>query len=346
MSDAPHVSVLMPVRDAAPWLGEAAASVLAQDGVSLELIAVDDGSTDAGASMLAELAASDERVRLHATLDGARGIANALSLGLAMARGRWVARVDADDLMLAGRLAMQAAALDREPELFGVTCRVAAFPGAELRDGMREYLEWQNSLLTPCEIARDRFIESTALHPTWMMRTEALRALGGWRDADWAEDWDLLLRAMEAGLPIRRLPDTLLQWRVHPQQATRNDARYSEASMMRARAHFLARHLAPIRNGRPLWVLGAGPVGKALIKALTLEGIVAAGLVDVDERKIGGIVRGNGHAWRVIAHSQLRDMSPRPFAISAIAGAQARARVRTELARWSWQETEDFVVAA
>jgi len=93
-------------------------------------------------------------------------------------------------------------------------------------------------------------------------------------------------------------------------------------------------------------VLGAGPVGKSLIKGLARHGIVAHGLADVDPRKIGGVVRGAGHRWRVVAHPALRTMTPRPFAVSAVAGAAARARVRAELNGWAWSEGADFVVAA
>ncbi|HYB99443.1 MAG TPA: glycosyltransferase [Candidatus Limnocylindrales bacterium] len=346
-SDAPAISVLMPVRDAQPWLGDALESVLAQSEPAFELLAVDDGSSDDSARLLHEHAQRDARVRPLQTRSTARGIVEALNLGLAVARGTRIARMDADDLMHPCRLAMQSAMLDDDPSLFGVTCRTRAFPESEAGDGMREYLAWQNGLATPAQIALERFVECPALHPTWMLRADVLRErLGGWRDAGWAEDWDLMLRAHELGLAIRRVPETLMSWRQHARQACRSDSRYGEESMMRLRAHFLARFLAPIEKGRGLWILGAGPVGKRLVKALAGEGVVADGLVDVDPRKIGGVVRGGGRSWPVIAHTHLGELSPRPFAVSAVAGAAARLRVRAELARIGWTEPDDFVLAA
>ena len=83
-----------------------------------------------------------------------------------------------------------------------------------------------------------------------------------------------------------------------------------------------------------------------MVAALARRGVVADGLADVDARKIGGVVRGAGHRWRVVAHPALRPMTPRPFAVSAVAGAAARARVRAKLAGWGWHEGADFVVAA
>jgi glycosyltransferase involved in cell wall biosynthesis len=343
-----RISVAMPVRDAGVWVGEALASVLRQTETSFEVLAVDDGSSDGSRGILEEFARRDSRVRILETSPAARGIVAALNLALAAARAPYLARMDADDRMHPERLARQAAALDADPTLFGVTSRSAAFPAEELRDGMRAYLDWQNGLLTPADLARDRFIESPLLHPSVMFCVQPLRDnLSGWRDLGRPEDWDLFLRVFEADLRIARLPELLLEWRLHARQSTRTHPRYSEESLLALRAHFLARHLAPVvAGGRPIWILGAGPVGKALVKALAVEGVVAEGLADVDPRKIGGVVRGAGRHWPVVAHETLRPITPRPFAVSAVAGAVARGRVRTELGRWGWSEGADFVVAA
>lgn len=344
----PRISIAMPVRDAAPWLGECLASIAAQTEPSFELLAVDDGSTDASRAILEAAAQRDARVRVLQTRADGRGIVAALNLALEAARTPYLARMDADDRMHPERLARQAARLDADASLFGVAARAAAFPAESLRDGMRGYLDWQNALVTPDDLARERFVESPVLHPSVLLRTDVVRTvLGGWHETAWPEDWDFFLRAFEAGLRIARVPDVLVEWRLHERQLTRTHARYSEDALMEARAFHLARHLGGVTGeARSLWVLGAGPVGKCLVKALARRGVVASGLADVDPRKIGGIVRGAGHAWRVIEHAALRGMSPRPFAVSAVAGAPARTRVRAGLASWGWQEGGDFVVAA
>ncbi len=337
----------MPVRDAAPWLAECLASIATQTEPSFELVAVDDGSTDASRAILDAAARRDARVRVLQTRSDDRGIVAALNVALGAARAPYLARMDADDRMLPHRLAVQAATLDSDASLFGVASRATAFPPEALRDGMRAYLEWQNALVSPEDLARDRFVESPVLHPSVLLRTDAVRAaLGGWRETAWPEDWDFFLRAFAAGLRIARVPDVLLEWRLHDRQLTRTHGRYSEEALMEARAFHLARHLEVVAGRRPLWILGAGPVGKRLVKALARRGAVASGLADVDPRKIGGVVRGAGRSWRVVEHGSLREVAPRPFAVSAVAGAPARARVRAELGSWGWAEGDDFVVAA
>ena len=347
-SPKPLASIALPVRDAAPWLGECLDSVLAQTEPSFEVLAVDDGSTDESRSILEKYEARDDRIRLLETRADARGIAAALNVALEAARAPYLVRMDADDRMHPERIARQIAVLERDATLFGVTCRTEALSDAPVPDGMQAYLDWQNSLATPDDIARDRFIETPVLHPSVVLRTDVVRRiLGGWHDAAWPEDWDFFLRAFEAGLRIARVPEVLLEWRLHDRQSTRTHARYSEESLLDLRSYYLARHLERVRaSDRSLYVLGAGPVGKALIKALAAHGVVANGLADVDARKIGGVVRGAGQRWRVVDYRDLEAMRPRPFAVSAVAGAVARERIRRLLAAWSWSEGEDFLFAA
>src|SRR5690606_33474408 len=103
----PIVSVLLPFRDAAPTLAEALDSVLAQEGPRLEVLAVDDGSTDSGREIVESRAARDPRVVPLRTVEARRGIVAALSLAASRARGALLGRMDADDVCLPGRLARQ-----------------------------------------------------------------------------------------------------------------------------------------------------------------------------------------------------------------------------------------------
>jgi glycosyltransferase involved in cell wall biosynthesis len=346
----PEISVLMPVRDAADWLVEAVESVRAQSTASWELVCVDDGSRDASARMLDDLAQRDARIRVLATRAGARGIVAALNAGLAVARGRAVARMDADDVALPGRFAEQLALLDAEPWLAAVSCRVEGFPAHALGEGMQRYLEWQNALVTPSELRRDRFVESPIVAPTLLVRTAFLRdVLCGWTDRGWPEDWDLVLRLHEHGGGIARVPRALHRWRQHPRQATRVDSRYDASRLLAARAHFLARYLARVAadGRRAVWLLGAGPVGKTLAEALADEGCTIAGFAEVDPRKIGNTVRRAGRRWPVSAMSDLLAAGPSArFAVASVGRAGARERIRELLCATGWVEERDFIAAA
>src|SRR4029453_3293129 len=116
----------------------------------------------------------------------------ALNEGLAHCRGRFVARMDADDLMHRDRLRAQVAALAANAPLAGVGCHVRCFPRSELRPGLRDYETWLRTITTPWRVAAERFVECPLPHPTWLLRREVVTELG-YRDGGWPEDYDFLL---------------------------------------------------------------------------------------------------------------------------------------------------------
>jgi glycosyltransferase involved in cell wall biosynthesis len=108
------VSAVMPVHDGARYLDEALRSIAGESFE--ELVIVDDGSTDETPAILASWAARDPRIVL-VTLERNRGLAHALNRGLEAARGEYIARHDADEMYVAGRIAAQVELLDRERDV-------------------------------------------------------------------------------------------------------------------------------------------------------------------------------------------------------------------------------------
>ncbi len=142
---------MLPVRDGALTLECALRSVLASRDVELELVCVNDGSTDATPRILEHWARQDSRVRVLHTPP--HGLVRALNAGLACTRHARVARMDADDEMHPERLRLQAELLDRGPAAL-VGCQVESFREGGLRAGYRIYTAWSNALLSPDQIAR------------------------------------------------------------------------------------------------------------------------------------------------------------------------------------------------
>lgn len=332
MVDPPAVSVLCPFRDAAETLGEAVGSILAQRGVALELVLIDDGSTDDGPRMARAL--DDPRVRI-VDANGV-GIARALERGRAVARGRFLARMDADDRAHPDRLATQLAALEAAPRVGAVGCRVRAFPVEAVAEGLRVYVEWQNTLLTPEDHARDRFVEATLCHPSVILRREALEEVGGWRDETWPEDYALWLRLHVAGWQLAKVPEVLLDWRHHDERATFRDPRYRPGRLRALRAAFLAHEL----GGAPLTIWGAGRTGRRLARALEEHGVHVARFVDIDPKKIGRRARGAP----IVGPEALRPGEGR--VVVAVGARGARDLVRARLVEAGFVEGRDFLCAA
>src|SRR5258705_3223401 len=149
----PRVSVLLPVRDAAPWLASSLASLARQSEPDHEVIAVDDGSRDGSGELLDRAALRDPRILVRHT--PALGLPAALNLALSLARAPWVARHDADDLSHRERFARQLAWLGQYPDVEVLGTRVRLFPAAAAGIGMRRWAQWHNALLEHHDMRRE-----------------------------------------------------------------------------------------------------------------------------------------------------------------------------------------------
>lgn len=334
--EAPTVTVLLPFRDAGATLPEAVESILSQRGPELELLAIDDGSEDGGDAWVEERSRGERRLRLLRARG--HGIAAALETGRETARGRFLARMDGDDISLPGRLAAQVDALEAAPRVAALGGRVEAFPEEAIADGLRLYLRWQNSLITPDDHRRELFVESPLCHPSVMMRAEALEQVGGYRSGNFPEDYELWLRLASAGWELAKLPRVLLRWRRHAEQTTFRDPRLG---LDRFRA-VKALYLAPILRAdeRPVAIWGAGQTGKRMARALEGEGIRAARFVDVAIKKIGRVARG----VPIVAPDALEP--GREQIVVAVGARGARARIRAHLDQAGFREAVDYICAS
>ncbi len=336
-----RITILLPCRDADRHLEAAITSIREQTYADFEVVAVDDGSTDATFGMLYTWAQRDARVRVLRT--HGRGLVAALATGLAGARGEIIARMDADDIAAPDRLEKQLALLDADPALAACGTRIRYFPPEEVRDGARRYEEWINGLVTHDEIARDIFVECPIPHPTLMIRRHVLLAIGGYRELGWPEDYDLVLRLWAAGYRMGKVPETLLQWRESPDRASRTDGRYDPAEFRRIKIFFLQRTL--LAGGRPAAIVGAGPVGKTLARELAAAGTRIAAFVDASPNRIGQEI----HGAPVVAPGDmagLLDGPEPPFILAAVGQEGARAEIRAECRRQGLVETRDFIAIA
>jgi glycosyltransferase involved in cell wall biosynthesis len=332
----PRVSVLLPAFDADATLPAALASVARQSDGDFECIVVDDGSSDRTGEIARAYAARDPRFHAHPIAHG--GIVAALNHGLALCRGRYVARMDADDWMHRDRLRLQVEELERRPALAGVGCHVRIFPRRGLRDGFRELERWIASIATPADVRRNAFVDCPVVHPSLVLRTEILRRFG-YRDVAWPEDYDLVLRLLADGEEIGMVPRRLLGWRDSATRLTRTDPRCSLERIADGKAAFLAAGLLGTTDEYVLW--GYGSTGRAIRRALLAHGKRPSHVVEVHPRRLGETIQGAP----VIAPDMLPQMPRHPL-IASVAGAEPRGLIRAHLDALGWRETRDYVCLA
>jgi glycosyltransferase involved in cell wall biosynthesis len=212
MTIVPELSVVMSVYNGVHSLRETMDSVLSQGGVDLELIVVNDGSTDATGEILAEYASRDGRVRLLSQDN--QGLTRALIAGCAQARGKYIARQDCGDISLPGRFARQRHVLDAEPAAVMVSCATrfvgpsdeelytVAQVSEELEQGLRQ-LTVEN-------------VRGPSHHASTIFRRSTYKQVGGYRAAfPVAQDLDLWMRVSEAGHCVA-IPEVLYQAKLIP----------------------------------------------------------------------------------------------------------------------------------
>lgn len=205
--DPPLVSVLLASRNGSRYLEEALASLAAQTYPALEIVAVDDGSTDPTPEVLSAFAAARPNVRVLRT-EGI-GLAGALALAATHAHGTYLARQDDDDRSLPERIARQVAALESQPGIAVLGTNATVIDAAGNRNGAYP-------VPTEPSAARRTLRRATPfVHGSVMMRRDAYDRAGGYRAPFRAsQDYDLWLRLGEdAGLA--NLTDALYEWRLH-----------------------------------------------------------------------------------------------------------------------------------
>jgi len=334
------VSVIMPVYDAARTVAAALDSMRAQTEPAWELIAVDDGSRDGSGAILDDAARRDPRVRvIHAPH---RGIVAALNAGLAVARGRVIARMDADDLSMPARLACQRRHLDEHLDVGLVACRVR-FDGDPVRAaGYARYVAWTNGLLTHEEIAAARFVDSPLAHPSVMFRRELVERLGGYAAGDLPEDYELWLRWLDAGVRMEKLAQTLVAWTDDPARLSRRDPRYRPDAFDRVKARYLARWVerqAPRRRAVIVW--GAGRTSRRRARHLIDAGLDVTAYIDIDPRKIGRVIDG-----RRVLHAEELPPVGDAFVVACVGSVGAREQIEARLRGAGYGEGVDYLLAA
>jgi len=331
----PRVSVLLPARDAAATLPACLRSLARQSEPRWECVLVDDGSRDATGELARAAAARDGRVRVVSTPP--RGLVPALRTAVREARAPLLARMDADDWAHRQRLARQLRALERAPELAGVGCHVRLFPRPPT-DGRREYERWLNGLCTPDDVRRDRFVECPLAHPTWMLRRQVLDRFP-YRACGWPEDYDLLLRALGAGLRLGSVPERLVAWRDRPDRLSRSHPAYAQERFTACKAAHLVEQFLAADETYVLW--GYGGTGRALRRALARHGRHPSHVVELHPGRLGQRI----HGAPVVPPAALPSLPRRPL-VASVAGSRARGLIREALAGMGLVEERDFVVAA
>lgn len=311
----PAVSVVMSVFNGDRFLTEAIESILKQTFRDFEFVIINDGSTDRTASILTSYEKSDSRVRVYDQEN--KGLIASLNRGCGLAHGKYIARMDADDVSMPGRLERQVRFLENHR-------------GVGLLGGAAEIIDYQGRWLSlVCPLLDDQSIRDALrsfsfpiFHAAVVMRKQTFDEAGGYRAQFMhAEDYDLWLRIIECW-KVANLPDVVLRKRTHSEGVSVRNLRQQSLSALAAHGLSSARqrHSAEPPCDEP--VISEGFVEKLGVSRASQRRMLASAYVSW----IGAMSQASQHAAALRLFEELTDLSrPDPVPRAALCNAMFSA---------------------
>lgn len=215
----PVVSIIMPVYNVEKYVTEAIDSILSQTYTDFELIILDDCSTDNSVAEIKKF--KDPRIVVHCNLKNI-GLAENLNTGLRLAKGKYIARMDGDDISLPERLKVQVTYLENHPDIDLCSCALEMF-GTDHQVWIRD--------TDPEQVKITMLFFSPVLHATSVWRKESFSKNNLYynQDAFPAEDYDLWSRAVFL-CKLVNISEVMYKYRIHGIQVTKTDDRAAEKS--------------------------------------------------------------------------------------------------------------------
>lgn len=213
MNTTPEISLIMSVYNGEDYLAEAIESVLNQTFREFELIIINDCSTDGTSEILEKYASMDSRVKVHTNEVNLR-LPSSLNKAMSYAQGKYIARMDADDICLPDRLARQFDFMEKNPHISLSSCRFMTLKNGVISSGGcggKGDNESIKALL---------LVTNPILHPGIMAKADVIRDLGYDKNFTCTEDMELWTRFVMAGHNIEILPEYLMIYRLHDKQIT------------------------------------------------------------------------------------------------------------------------------
>ncbi len=262
--DQPVISILMPVKNTGDYLEECLQSILNQSYVNWELVAVDDHSQDDSFDVLTAFSKKDNRIKAYKNTG--TGIIDALQMAYQHCSGKFITRMDSDDIMEHDKLELMFTQLQTKGEGHIAVGLVNYFSKNKLGEGYASYAAWLNRLTKLASNFSEIYKECSISSPCWMVSKADFDVCGGFNSDVYPEDYDLAFRFRKAGMKIAPVQKIIHQWRDYESRTSRTHANYSDNRFAALKVlHFLDQDYD--RN-ITLVVWGAGKKGKQIAKLL------------------------------------------------------------------------------
>ncbi|MFW5886496.1 MAG: glycosyltransferase family 2 protein [Bacteroidota bacterium] len=273
----PKISVILPFFNAEKSLDRAISSIFHQTFENFECILVDNNSTDKSYTIASEWAKKDTRFVL--VKEKKQGIVHACNTAISKAKGKYIARMDADDWSFPGRFMVQSKFLDQNND-YGAVSGLVKHEGHQ-EGGFFRYVRLINEIQNYTSIFKRRFVESPLVHPSMMWKKELNSIYGNYLEGDFPEDYELWLRWLHEGVKIGKVPFYILKWFDSPGRLTRIDKRYNDTAFYKLKSYYLSKWLKNHNPFHPfVMVWGASRTSRQRAKLIEDQGLVITHYID------------------------------------------------------------------
>ncbi|WP_245986468.1 glycosyltransferase family 2 protein [Marinoscillum furvescens] len=331
----PLVSIIMAVKDTAPYLEECLDSILAQTYTNWELIAVNDHSTDRTPEILREYEQKDERVRVFDSHKPR--LIPTLQVGYAQARGELINRMDSDDRMPAKKLEVLVNAWLPHGKGTIIAGGTEHFvEEGEVGDGFLRYERWLNHVARTSTHYQEIYKECVIPSHCWIIHRDDFDSVGAFDPVVYPEDYDLCFRFYQNGLRVIGVDKVLHYWRDRSQRISRTWEEYKDNRYFELKLRYF--YELDRDSRRPLVIWGAGRNGKDLIRLLQpREKESQLHWVCDNDRKIGKDIYG----IRMEGCDAILSLD-RPQILIVVSAPDDVAEIRQQLIAWGKQPVTDY----
>lgn len=329
----PLVSILVPFKSTEVFLTECIQSVIEQTYQNWELILVDDGSTDGSYGTVNAFAEKDARMQLFK--NSGNGIIDALQLALLKSKGKFVTRMDSDDMMMPNKIEVLANNLLTHGKKHVAVGLVKYFAEGGVKPGYKSYENWLNKLTKTGSNYDEIYKECVIPSPCWMVHRDDLLACNAFNPHIYPEDYDLTFRFYKSGYKCIPCSEVLHQWRDYSTRTSRTHVHYAQNHFTSLKInHFLDIDFNPDKT---LVIWGAGTKGKIIAQTLVERNIDFEWICD-NPKKIGKDIYG-----KTMQPFETLSKIENPQSIITVANKTAQKEIRAYLKNLDLKPVVDYV---
>ena len=277
------VSIIIPYKNPLPYFEDCLKSIVNQSYKKLQIILINDHSTDDSEKLALKYSIKDSRIELINNIGS--GIVDALNTGSEIAKGQFITRMDADDIMSENKIEILRSLLKKKKTKHIAVGSVKYFASKKpMGDGYLKYANWLNELTYNEKNFKEIYKECTIPSCSWMMHRSDFENIKGFKNLNYPEDYDFLFRVYYNQIKLTTTKEIIHLWRDHPMRTSRNSKDYLFENFVPLKVKYLIENELRTKEELVLW--GSGKKGKLVAKKL-IENNCSFTWISNNQKKIG-----------------------------------------------------------